>query len=95
MHVRDVQGMQLMQKLADIADAAVRIGDREWDKWPVLGSSAKYQHAPAADVAHAPPRPRHRCCREQGTRYRCQGCGKVTSASATRRSAACAKAGRR
>ena len=79
MHVRDVQCMQLMQKLADIADAAVRIGDQEWDKWPVLGSFAQYQHAPAADVAPAPPRPRHRWAREQGTRYRCQGCGKVTS----------------
>ena len=41
MHVRDVHTMQMMVKLADIADAAVRVGHQEWDQWPVLGSFAK------------------------------------------------------
>ena len=79
LHIRNEPALKQMACLAEIADAAVHIGHKEWNEWPSPGSFSKYLRAPAADSEPAVPRPRHRWVREQGQRYRCQGCGKVTA----------------
>ena len=73
-----------MEKFATIASAAVTIGNEVWPDWPSMGRFDQYLRAPSADAAPRPAGVRHRWVNEEGSRYRCVGCGKVTTGLSVR-----------
>ena len=83
-HTFDAVKAGVMHDLAVVAQAAVRIGAAEWDKWGSMGKFSQYLRAPAADALPRTIQPRHRWVREAGTRYRCLACARVTSSLSCR-----------